>query len=165
MGIQPLSLGIDSSDGNVGEEEPQPARSRRLRQSPSPEASARNVTQANRPLHACHLQGSARGEVGYSPAAPATRKRRLVPLVPPLVWIISLPERACLGTVAVTMLLDRTTRCLVRTPPKLTQLVPLRFAPWILTTVPIRPAVGLTEMIRGATTTFTGAGVEPLAGA
>jgi hypothetical protein len=69
---------------------------------------------------------------------------------PPAVEILIGPVAAPEGTVAVTDQSDAALKLAAATPPKVTALVDVRFAPLILTDVPATPCDGLYDAMVGA---------------
>ena len=63
------------------------------------------------------------------------------------------PVTALTGTVAVIWVLEFTVKTTAATPPKVTDVTPLKEDPQIVTRVPTGPEMGLNEVIRSGTVT------------
>src|SRR4051812_20196932 len=72
--------------------------------------------------------------------------------VPAAVVTATSPDVAPVGAVAWMVVGDDTVKAVAVTPLNFTDVVPVKFAPLIVTTVPTGPAAGAKLVIRGATT-------------
>ena len=72
----------------------------------------------------------------------------------PVVTVTLFAPEVPAGVTAVTLVAEFTTTLVAATPPTVTLVAPVRFAPVIVITVPpiVEPLVGLTDVIVGGTT-------------